>query len=279
MKVNRHNIPYNNVLVTGSFGYIGVNLVNYINEHTDLNVYHADKSKGIGVEHLETLKNVDFIVHLAALPGVLNCKRNFDGAVVDNICSAFSVFNTAYKNKVPVIFTSSQAAKFWDNNLYATIKAVIEIEARRLNGIGGDIRVIRLSNVYGGVDYFQRKLTVISKFVKAIEADEGFIINGDGSQIRDFVSVLDVCRAICMYMEKDYGYNFPIDIGSGKGFSILEIAKLFNWPYAFEPNSDLVGPAESVIDPSKAKELLGFEAEHSLEDFIDNMKQVLQMPT
>jgi len=277
LKVDRHVFPYNNVLITGSFGYIGTNLVNYLRENSDINIYHADKAKGIYAEDLAVVKNIEFIVHLAAFPGLIPCTQNFEAAVIDNVSSAFSVFKVAHKNKIPVIFTSSQAAKDPYSSFYASLKRAIEVEAARVNKVGGDIRIIRLSNVYGGEEYLEKKFTVISKFVKAVENDEPIIVNGDGSQVRDFVSVVDVCRAIALYMEKDFGYNFPIDIGSGVGTSILDIAKMFKYPYKLDEGSETVGAAESIVDPGPAKDLLGYEAQHKVEHYIDNLRQILGM--
>ena len=264
----------NNVLITGSQGYIGTNLCDYIRKNSEVNIYHADKSTGTPVEFLDYLQNVDFVVHLAAYPGVKNCNENFDAAIVDNLCSAFTVFRTAQKAQVPVIFTSSQAAKEPFNNLYASLKGAIEIEARRCNSVGGDIRIIRLSNVYGGQGYMERKFTVIRNFLKA-QKDGDMVINGDGSQIRDFIHVKDVSKAIFKYMMLDHGWNYPIDIGSGIGVSVIDLAKMIygnEKVFTFNKNSDIIGPKSSIVDPKEAIDKLNFVAKLKLEDYIRKEK-------
>lgn len=261
----------NSVLITGSQGYIGINLCDYIRKNSEVNIYHADKSTGTPVEYLDVLQNIDFVVHLAAYPGVKNCNENFDAAIMDNICSAFSVFRTAQKHKVPVIFTSSQAAKDPFNNLYASIKAAIEIEARRINSIGGDIRIIRLSNVYGGQGFMDRKSTVVRNFLKAHREEKDLVINGDGSQVRDFIHVKDVCKAIFKYMMLETGWNYPIDIGTGIGTSVLDLAKMIygnEKVFTFNKNSDIIGPKSSIVDPKEAFEKLNFVAKRKLEDYM-----------
>lgn len=265
----------NNVLITGSQGYIGTNLCDYIRKNSEVNIYHADKSTGTPVEFLDYLQNIDFVIHLAAYPGVANCNNNFDAAIMDNICSAFTVFKTAQKAKVPVIFTSSQAAKDPHNNLYASIKGAIEIEARRLNTIGGDIRIIRLSNVYGGQGFMERKFTVVRNFLKSYKDDSDMVINGDGSQVRDFIHVRDVAKAIFKYMMLPNGWNYPIDIGSGIGTSVLDLAKMIygnEKVFTFDKNSDIIGPESSIVDPEEAYDKLNFVAKLKLADYINAEK-------
>jgi UDP-glucose 4-epimerase len=266
----------NNVLITGSQGYIGTNLCDYIRKNSDVNIYHADKSTGTPVEYLDVLQNIDFVVHLAAYPGVYNCNENFDAAITDNVCSAFSVFRTAQKNKVPVIFTSSQAAKDPFNNLYSSIKAAIEIEARRCNSVGGDIRIIRLSNVYGGQGFMERKFTVVRNFLKAYKDEKEMVINGNGSQVRDFIHVKDVCKAIFKYMMLKTGWNYPIDIGTGIGTSVLDLAKMIDPDeklFTFNKSSDIIGPQSSIVDPKEAFDKLNFVAKRKLHDEIDKYKR------
>ena len=270
----------NNVLITGSQGYIGTNLCKYIREDSRVNIYHADKSTGTPVEYLDFLQNVDFVVHLAAYPGVYNCNENFDAAIMDNICSAFTVFKAAQKAKVPVIFTSSQAAKEPYQNLYASIKGAIEIEARRINSVGGDIRIIRLSNVFGGVGFMDRTFTVVRNFLNSYHKNHEIIINGDGSQVRDFIHVKDVCKAIFKYMMLDHGYNYPIDVGTGIGTSVLELAKMVyddEEMFTFAEDSDIIGPESSIVDTKEAFEKLNFTAKRKLEDYIEEEKETFKL--
>lgn len=265
----------NNVLITGSEGYIGINLYKYIEENSGIRIYCMDKCTDAPAEYLNSLENIDFVVHLAALPGVKNCNDNFDKAITDNICSAFNVFRVAYEQKIPVIFTSSQAAKKPQENLYSSIKRIIEIEAKRINEIGGDIRIIRLSNVYGGINFMEKKFTVVRNFLDAYKNNEELVINGSGEQVRDFIHVNDVCRAILEYMMIPNRYDYPIDIGTGIGTSVLDLAKMIydnKKMFTFIKNSDIIGPKSSIVDTKLAEEKLNFAAEHKLEDYIRKEK-------
>jgi len=257
-----------NVLVTGGAGYIGINLQKYL-EDRNICFFSIDP----GAESISRVgSNIDFIVHLASLPGIVACKNDFEKAVVDNISTAFNIFNITAICEIPVIFTSSQAAKSPDNT-YALMKRICEIEADRFNKDkyhNADIRVFRLTNVYGGLEYLERKNTVVKKFIVANNENSAIMINGDGSQIRDFIHVDDVCEAIYLCMQRKERMTKPVDIGTGIGTSILDLAKMFEYGYSFIPDSENVGASESIADTKRAEKLFGFKAQKKLQDYIDN---------
>jgi nucleoside-diphosphate-sugar epimerase len=257
-----------NVLITGSAGYIGINLCNYLTER-GVFVFPFDKDSCFSrrCENLEKIgANIDIIVHLAAFPGIVNCMNDFDRAVIDNISTAFNVFKLA--GKIPVIFTSSQAAKQPYDNLYASIKRMIEVEADRLNRLGSDIRVFRLSNVYGGYGYLTMKDTVVKKFIVAKQNNHEMIINGTGDQIRDFIHVDDVCEAIYLCMLRENGFKKPVDIGTGVGTSILDLAKMLDNKFTFDEKSDIIGSKESIANIERAYRLFGFKYKYNLENYL-----------
>ena len=256
-----------NVCITGGDGYIGINLRKYL-ENADICCFSVDP----GAEFLcKVGSNVDFIIHLAALPGIAACKDDFDSAVVNNISSAFTVFNLAHRCKIPVIFSSSQAAKAPDNT-YALMKRICEIEADRLNRIGADIRILRLTNVYGGLEYLERKNTVVKKFLVAKNMESVIMVNGDGSQIRDFIHVDDVCEAIYLCMLRKERMIKPVDIGTGIGISILDLAKMMDCTFTFVPDSAIVGATESIADIKRAEKLFSFKAKRLLQTYLEKEK-------
>lgn len=261
-----------NVLITGGCGYIGMNLTAYLMAK-DFNVWQYDKKDSqrtdSNVERLEVIgSNIDLIVHLAAFPGIVNCMNDFDRAVIDNISTAFNIFKIGKIQRIPVIFTSSQAAKDPYDNFYASIKRIIEVEAERLNREeGADIRVFRLTNVYGGNKYLELKNTVVKMFIKAKQNGEKMVINGDGKQVRDFIHVLDVCEAIWL-CSREKGFLLPVDVGTGKGVSVLDLAKMLKSEFTFDKKSDIVGTLNSVANPNRAFKLFGFKAKHKLSKYL-----------
>ena len=70
---------------------------------------------------------------------------------------------------------------------------------------------------------------VIGIFLRQLAAGEPLTIVGDGEQRRDFVNVKDVCRANIMAAisnPDDDAYGQVYNVGSGKNYSVNEIASL-----------------------------------------------------
>ena len=263
---------FKHVLITGGAGYIAANLSNYLHSGKDILVSnHVDKLWDNRVEDMRNVLEYDVIVHLAAMAGISNCTNDIDGSIKDNILAPLTLFRLAKDQGIPVIFTSSQAAKIPEANFYAMQKRIAEIEAKRLNGIGADIKVLRLTNVYGGFNFLKKKTTVVANFINAIKKEENLIVNGNGEQVRDYIHVDDVCNAIYKCIDYNAPISEPIDICTGIGTSVFSLAKMTKGDFVFDEYSKMVGTLRNVGDPAKAKEIINFKvtkATEKLEDYI-----------
>lgn len=260
-------------LVTGGNGYIGQNLCskNWTQNGRDIEFIVCDKdtilprAEKLNINHL---KKFDGVVHLAALSGIFACEKSPESAAVDNIMTAGNVFRLATELNIPVVFTSSQAAKTPDTSIYANMKWACEALASYYNGQGGKIYVVRLANVYGGDNYLEMKETCVKQFIYRYKNDMPFEIHGDGCQTRDFVHVWDVCMAINKIINMMPDYSFPIDIGTGKGISILDLKNMFP-PNVLEfTGSRNAGAKSSIADISILRDIIGFVPSRELKDYI-----------
>ena len=253
------------VLVTGGHGYIGRNIRDYLRREHIIDSLSVDKKRNTYTEDITDGYTFDGIVHLSAISGIPQCEENKEQAYIDNIAATLTVMRTAHEYKIPLVFASSQAAKHPNNSFYAFSKWIGEQEAFRLNRKGANIRVLRFSNVYGGMGW-EEKTNVVAKFRQAMEADEPIIVNGEGLQKRDFIHVHDLCKAITLALT--YGTSltnpklmYPIDIGTGNMVSIIDVAKMFTDHHIeYDKESEWIGVMENVADTTQAKELLGFES-------------------
>ena len=95
----------------------------------------------------------------------------------------------------------------------------------------------------------------------------------DGTGVRDYIHVVDLARGhvlACDYAAGRTGCEV-INLGTGQGYSVLDLVNTFmrvngvNIPYVIAPRrpGDI---AENYADPTKAKKLLGWQAEKTLED-------------
>lgn len=265
-----------NILVTGSSGYIGENLTKFLHSN-GYNVIGVDKKTGQHAESFPVYDNVDGIVHLAATPGIAACEEKPAEAIINNLESTIYMFNMASKKGVPCVFTSSQAAKEPKTSMYAFTKFAAEVVGNRLIDEGAKIRILRLANVYGGENYLEKKKSVVAKFAKAALTKTPFVVDGDGSQTRDFIHVDDVCRAIYLSLLTEEVMDLPIDIGTGNGTQIKVLAfyfqQLLKARFTFDFKSDKIGKSSNVANIKDAKRLLNFEAKDKLVSYIENLRK------
>jgi GDP-L-fucose synthase len=85
--------------------------------------------------------------------------------------------------------------------------------------------IVRPANVYGPGDNFDKNnaMVVPSLINRVFSGENPLKVWGDGSAVRDIVYSEDVAKAMIKIMEnKNHG---PINIGSGKGVSVKQIAE------------------------------------------------------
>lgn len=95
----------------------------------------------------------------------------------------------------------------------------------------------------------------------------------DGTGVRDYIHVVDLARGhVCAvdYARAHTGIE-AINLGTGTGYSVLDLVKTFERingvavPYVISPRRS--GDIDTCYsNPNKAKELLGWEAQFTLED-------------
>ena len=132
------------------------------------------------------------------------------------------------------------------------------------------VRVVRPSNVYGPYDDFNPKSAqVIPSLISKVHAAKDEIeVWGDGSAIRDFIFSEDVAYWMLEALEKAPS-NYPINLGSGEGVTIKEIAESvvnvinpkinINW----NPSGPTGDPVR-VMSMERAKKVLGYSLRTSL---------------
>jgi UDP-glucose 4-epimerase len=205
-------------LITGYKGFIGTNLIDYLQERGESYIgidYPTDLCK-VKIIDLEA----DIIVHLAAETNVRNSIQRPYHTFIRNCQSTSNVLNYALNRKARVIFVSSCGAVTSDNPYTASKLACEGLCVAYRKTYNLNISILRLSNVYG--PHSENKTSVIAKFIKAKLAGQPVDVYGTGHQKRDFVYVGDVCRAI-------YSYNgFFTNISTGRLTSINTLLNLLD---------------------------------------------------
>jgi UDP-glucose 4-epimerase len=123
---------------------------------------------------------------------------------------------------------------------------------------------LRYANVYGPRQDPHGEAGVVAIFTGQLLRGEPLTINGDGTQSRDLVFVTDVARANLLAL--DSAYCGPLNIGTGVENDVNRLFALLCEATGV-PAAERHGPAKtgeqarSVLDPSRARSVLGWQAE------------------
>jgi len=150
----------------------------------------------------------------------------------------------------------------------------LQAEAYQIEYGWDDISIVRPANTYGPYDDFDSdgSMVVPSLVKKAVTAKDTLTVWGDGSNIRDFIHSKDVALGMMLVMEKSPGPRYPVNLGSGIGYTIKELVDIIlqNSGKDIEvvwDNNRVTGDKKRVLDTARA-ESLGFMPTISLEEGI-----------
>lgn len=221
-----------NVLLVGSDGYIGQNLLCSLSCIRNLEVICVDKNNTTSYCDYDyisdvTLKDINACIFLAAMSGIKQCNDKPDDAITENVLKPIEFFSKLEKHNIFTVFSSSQAAKNPSSSLYAYSKRILE---QKLLSQKNENVVLRFSNVFGGKNYLNKKDSVIAKFINDANKKGEITVNGDGDQIRNFVHVDQICSVIInfLFMKNipEKWQKKPLDVGGKEIIKINEIAKI-----------------------------------------------------
>lgn len=291
-------------LVTGGAGFIGSNLVDLLiskghdviiidNLSTGFIENVNSKAKLIVKDILELeeikpyFKDIDAVFHLAALARVEPSIHDPLPYNKVNIEGTLSVIKACIDNKVKKLIFSSSSSIYGECGQspvdeeknkeplspYALQKLTSEEYCKLFCKLFDlNATCLRYFNVYGNRQpTIGAYVPVVGIFFKQKFDNLPLTVTGDGSQTRDFVNVLDVAMANYLAALSDLkGYNY-FNIGSGKNYKILDIAKLIDKNIKFIDSR--IEPKTTLADIQKSKKMLKWEPTIELFDWIkDNLK-------
>ena len=293
-----------NILITGGAGFIGSHIIDQlINKNHNITVldnlstgninniiHHIEKDKITFIKgdirntkHLQkATKNIETIIHLAALISVEESKQKPTLYHQVNLTATLKLLKTAIQNKIKHIIFASSAAVYGNpiklpikenhplNPLspYATTKIAAEYYIKTYQNLYNiKATILRIFNAYGPRQKYNPYAGVITIFINNALNNKPLTIYGDGNQTRDFIYVKDVAKAFQIALEsKTQGtYN----IATGKPTTINKLAQIIK--QLINPNIKIIyekpRPGDiyhSYADISKAEKELGFKAKTTL---------------
>ena len=307
------------ILVTGGAGFIGSNLCEELVKKGDYVICldnfstgrieniqglidnNSDRFKLIvgDIRNLDTCLNavngVDVVFHEAALGSI---PRSIDDPITTNAVNISGFLNmlVAAKNaKIDRFIFAASSSTYGDNETipkvednigkplspYALTKYVDELYAHVFSITYGLKYIgIRYFNVFGRrQDPNSAYAAVIPLFIKKILKHERPIINGDGSNSRDFTYIDNIIHINMLALEtlSPKAFNQIYNGAGGENTSVLELEQLITKNLsAYDNCIDCIVPIfgpnrigdikHSKASISKAKELLGYNPVCTFED-------------
>jgi GDP-L-fucose synthase len=295
------------ILVTGGTGLIGRPLVDMlVKAGADVTIASLDEPtrapqgvKFVKVDLrefsscMEVCKDKEIVFQLAGVKGspAMTMKRPAS-FLVPTVTFSFNMMEAARRCGVErFLFTSSvgvysPAEVFYEDDVWKTFPspndrfagwakrlAELQAEAYKIEYGWDKISIVRPANVYGPFDNFdpENAMVIPSLINRALGGENPLTVWGDGSPIRDFIHAKDVARGMMLAVEK--GINEPINLGSGSGVTIREVAETVakSVPSGAVPivwdTTKPAGDKKRLMDMTRAKSY-GFECEVSLEEGI-----------
>ena len=305
------------ILVTGGAGFIGSNLCeelvkkgNYVVCLDNFSTGHIENIQGLldnnrfkliegDIRNLDTclkaVNGVDVVFHEAALGSI---PRSIDDPITTNAVNISGFLNmlVAAKNaKIDRFIFAASSSAYGDNETipkvedtigkplspYALTKYVDELYAHVFSITYGLKYIgIRYFNVFGRrQDPNSAYAAVIPLFIKKILKHEQPIINGDGSNSRDFTYIDNIIHINMLALEtlSPKAFNQIYNGAGGENTSVLELEQLITKNLsAYDNCIDCIVPIfgpnrigdvkHSKASISKAKELLGYNPVCTFED-------------
>ncbi len=303
------------VLVTGGLGFIGSHLVEFLLGRGD-SVFIADDNSQpavsrewiqnlmsrhraralsnvfVDIRDLESMrrllpKDIDVIVHLAALPGVRPSVNNPSLYHDANVVGTENVLQFATDCDVShVVFASSSTVYGANPNLpwsedstplaptnpYAETKVVCEELGRAFcERDGNSFTALRFFSVYGPR---QRRDLVARIFAGQMIRNRSLRIFGDGEYGRDFTYIDDAVSAIVSSMS-DHSDNLGgfqvFNVGTGKTHTLNQLVAILESQLGRKAKVEHlhINPADSPrtrADITRARKLLSYEPATDLSD-------------
>lgn len=280
------------ILVTGGAGFIGSHLCEKLAKDNKNEVFSLDNySMGSRKNHVEKVTYIDgdtsnihdlisfspdMIYHLGEYSRVEQSFNDIETVWKSNKEGIFSVLEFARKAGCKILYAGS-STKFGDGGSgrsgspYAWTKST-NTELVMNYGKWFDVPYVitYFYNVYGEREIQTGKYaTVIALFKEKMKKNEPLTVVSPGSQVRNFTYIHDVIDALTLIGEKGFGDEFGI--GSEEGFTIKEVAKMFDGKIEMLP--ERLGnrmTADVIVNKTKA---LGWRPKKNLKDYIEECRK------
>ena len=301
------------ILITGAFGYLGGRISSFfstISEHEIILCSSREIKTAFSSENIKVVQinwkdeesisnacaNIDVIIHTAGM-NAQDCHINPKEANNVNSIYTAKLVKNAILNKVKkIIFFST--AHVYDNPLKGNITENISPKNKHpystsnLAGeesviqahLSGKIQgvVLRLSNCIGAPKDVNSNcwMLLVNDLCKQIIEHQKMKLNSNGKQLRNFITITDVCRVVNLFTELNFksNENTIFNVGN-KTISIIEMAEIIQKRckliLGFSPKLEIKNQENVRVENFQYKtdklDSIGFKSQISYEEEIDNL--------
>jgi UDP-glucose 4-epimerase len=235
----------------------------------------------------DVMQGVDIVFHQAAIR-ITQCAEEPRLALEVLADGTFNVLEAAVNAKVKKVVAASSASIYGmaeefptteshhpynNRTIYGAAKVFNEGLLRSFHEMYGlDYVALRYFNVYGPrMDIYGVYTEVLIRWMDRIVAGQPPLIFGDGKQTMDFVYIEDIARANILAAKAnvtDEVFNVASGVETSLNDLAYSLAKVMgsNLTPEYGPERKANPVQRRLADIARAKQLLGFEAEISLEE-------------
>ncbi len=299
-----------NVLILGGFGFLGTNIIKYVDTHMRdeyrflvfdkydhhmggvefkcvEKTYAGDFSDKELLEAIFSENHIDLVIHsLSTTVPVDSANARYD--VETNLLPTLDVLALMVRYSVKdIVYISSGGAVYGTRDLkphkesdavypissYGTVKVATEKYMMQYGQLYG-LRplIVRLSNPYGAYHYSMKQGVINIAMTKALR-NETLQIWGNGNDKKDYIYVEDFVDILFRLLEKGVS-NQVINIGSGMLLSVNEIAEAVSAlvPHFMTEYADAkqFDASHFELDTNKLLDLIG---DYQFTPFIDGLQK------
>lgn len=251
-----------NILLLGGFGFLGTNLIKYIESHCPEkysvivmdrfsshpagisftivdNIYDGDFADRHLIDRIFDENDINLVIHSLSSTTPSSASSN-DFDMRQNVLPTMQLLDVMYRHNVKsIVFLSSGGAVYGDlpcsdkghietdalypKSSYGLSKAAIEKNLFQYSELFGfNVLILRPSNPYGPYHY-SKKQGIINIAIEKALRHETFEVWGTGEGKKDYLYVDDLSAVIVHLIEKGLGPFEIVNVGSGELLSVNDI--------------------------------------------------------
>jgi UDP-glucose 4-epimerase len=286
----------NIIIITGGAGFVGTNLINLLLINTKFKIISIDNySSGTKKNHITNKRVLYINAHTKDIfqvlkkPNVINSIFHFgefariyqsfikmNECINSNSIGTNAVFNFCLKHKIKLIYSATSATlgnNGNDKNLspYAFTKSKnLELLENLKKWFNFKYEVIYFYNVYGPYQICKGDMaTVIGIFEDHYNSKKPLPIVRPGNQTRRFTHIFDTVEICFIAWKKNLCRHYSI--ANRKSYSIIQVAKLFNYKIKYLPKRRGERYASALTNMSLSNKVYKYFGKNNLSDYIKNI--------